>query len=114
MLTVAKVHPEVASRQDVESFVIAKAMEDKVFRQQLLANPKSVMDKELSNLAGKEVRLPHNFEIRVVEEQSNVAYLVLPSLPSSEDYNLSDSELDPDGGLPFYCTTIGCKPGMSC
>ncbi|MEO0683870.1 MAG: NHLP leader peptide family RiPP precursor [Cyanobacteria bacterium J06649_11] len=107
-------HPEVASRQDVESFIIAKAMEDKDFRQALLADPKSVMEKELSIIAGKEIHLPEEFEVKIVEEKPNVAYLTLPSLPAEEAHNFSGAELDPDGGLPFYCTTITCKPGFSC
>lgn len=89
-------------------------MADKGFRKRLLANPKEVMAEELSVLACKNVKLPENFEIRVVEECPNVAYLVLPAVPEAQDYNLTNAELDPDGGIPFYCTTVTCKPGMSC
>ncbi len=69
--------------------IVAKALEDEGYREQLLANPKHAIQAAF----GKE--LPLGLEVRVVEESSNVVYLVLPGKRSGE---LSDAELDAVAG----------------
>ena len=111
--------PDFDSPQDrnqVEAPIIARALRDDEFRSELLANPKIVMERELGELLGKTVTLPADFEVRIVEETPNVAYIVLPAkVPAtSPEFAPGDSDLDLDKGVTFYCTTIGCKPGFSC
>jgi hypothetical protein len=64
--------------------IIAKALKDDGYREELLANPKHAIQQEF----GKE--LPLGLEVRVVEESANVVYLVLPPKPVVE---LSDADL---------------------
>lgn len=64
--------------------IIARAMHDDAYRQELLVNPKQAIHREF----GKE--LPPGLDVRVVEEAPNVVYLVLPARRASE---LSDDEL---------------------
>lgn len=64
--------------------IIAKAMQDDGYRQELLINPKQAIHREF----GKE--LPPGLDVRVVEESANVVYLVLPARPAGE---LSDHDL---------------------
>lgn len=103
-------------RHALEAPLIARAMRDEAFRKRLLADPKGVLQHELSCVAGKSLRFPADFEIRVVEEAPRVAYLVLPApvQTGAESYLLSDADLDPRGGVVYYCSTVGCKPGFSC
>ena len=73
--------------------IIAKALKDDGYREELLANPKNAIQQEF----GKE--LPLGLEVRLVEESANVVYLVLPPKPVVE---LSDADLQAvSGGLPL-------------
>lgn len=84
--------------------IIAKAMLDDAYRQELLVNPKQAIHREF----GKE--LPPGLDVRVVEEAANVVYLVLPARPVSE---LSDHDLAAvAGGLAS--PTAMQPPGKQC
>jgi hypothetical protein len=74
-----------SSRPQKTEAIIAKAMSDDAYREELLVNPKRAIRQEL----GKE--LPLGVEVRVVEESANVVYLVLPPRRTRE---LSDGDLD--------------------
>lgn len=63
-----------ASEQDLEIQVIAKALQDSDFKQELMANPKTAIAKEFG------AELPADIQIRVVEESQKVIYIVLPYL----------------------------------
>jgi hypothetical protein len=69
--------------------IIARALEDDAYREQLLVNPKSAIQQGF----GKE--LPLGLEVRVVEESASVVYLVLPARRVVE---LSDDDLDAVAG----------------
>ena len=62
--------------QEMEAAVIGKATEDADFRARLLSNPKEAIEQELG------ISIPEAMEIRVHEENSTSAHLVLP--PSSK------------------------------
>jgi hypothetical protein len=85
--------------------IIAKALQDDGYREELLANPKRAIQQEF----GKE--LPLGLEVRVVEESANVVYLVLPPRPVVE---LSDADLQAVGG--GFNTASGATrvPGTAC
>jgi hypothetical protein len=69
--------------------IVAKALQDDGYREELLANPKRAIQQEF----GKE--LPLGLEVRVVEESANVVYLVLPPKRALE---LSDADLQAVAG----------------
>jgi hypothetical protein len=85
--------------------IIAKALKDDGYREELLANPKHAIQQEF----GKE--LPLGLEVRVVEESANVVYLVLPPRPVVE---LSDADLQAVCG--GFGTAAGATrvPGTNC
>ena len=65
----------VRTRKDLEAQLIARAFKDSAFKQDLLANPKVVVEKELGT------KLPEDIEINVLEETKTTLYMVLPSNP---------------------------------
>ncbi|MCG6868550.1 MAG: NHLP leader peptide family RiPP precursor [Gammaproteobacteria bacterium] len=82
---------ETESQPKKTTKIIARAMRDDVFREELLTNPKAAIQKEF----GKE--LPPELELRVVEEAPNVVYLVLPARQTPTD-ELSEDELEAVAG----------------
>ncbi len=69
--------------------IVAKALKDDGFRKDLIDDPKGVLTRETG------CELPDNLEIKVIEEAENLAYLVLPHMPSDL---LSDEDLDAVAG----------------
>ena len=104
---------KLASRADVERPIVLQAMSDPEFRRRLITNPKQVLEEEFSVILGRKVSFPASFRIKVVEETDNTAYLVIPNAAKPGDLPAA-SFLDPDAGVAYYCTTVGCKPGFSC
>lgn len=85
---------EETQHTDFQAHLIAKAWKDEAFRQELLSNPKAVIEKEFGKV------IPDSMEIRVLEETPNIMYLALPLRPNTTGYeeNLSDSDVDGVGG----------------
>ncbi|MBE9036791.1 NHLP leader peptide family RiPP precursor [aff. Roholtiella sp. LEGE 12411] len=65
----------VKTRKDLEIHLITRALKDEGFRQELIANPKAVVEKELGT------KLPEELEINVLEETEDTLYMVLPYNP---------------------------------
>jgi hypothetical protein len=82
----------VRTRKDFEINLIAKCFEDEVFKQEFLANPKAVVEKELGTT------LPEEIEINVLEETETILYMVLPSNPYEE---FSEQELQASLGMTY-------------
>lgn len=80
----------MATRNEVEQKLIKKALQDPNYRQQIKANPKSVLSQELG------VEIPGNITIEVVEETPTKLYIVLPAEPVEEE--LSEEELEAVAG----------------
>jgi hypothetical protein len=88
---------EQTKRQELESYLAARALQDPGFREKLLQAPKQTIESEIS------LHFPITLEIKVHEEKLNELHVVLPidietytELPSAE----SDSrEVAP---LPFW------------
>jgi hypothetical protein len=77
------------NRQDLETQLIERAWQDEAFRQELLCNPKAVLEAELGN------KLPQDLQITVLEETPTLNYLVLPANPDRlTEQELSAEELD--------------------
>ena len=82
----------VRSRKDLEAQLIARSFKDEVFKQELLANPKVVVEKELGT------KLPEESDIKVLEETETTLYMVLPSNPYQ---GLTEPELKAMMGLTY-------------
>ncbi len=88
------------TRKEIEQSLIIKAWQNEAFKQELLSNPKSALEKEGINL-------PDNIEIKVVEENPSLLYFVLPPNPDNAS-QLSESELEAvAGGGPFIKVSVG-------
>jgi len=81
-------------RAELERRLIERGLEDDVFRQQLLADPKAIIEREIGT------QLPENLRVVAVEETADTIYLVVPrSLPlGGEGEELSDRELEAVAG----------------
>jgi Lhr-like helicase len=104
-------------RKQLEERLIAKATKDETFRNNLLTSPREALETELG------ITIPDTVIIKVLEEDQNSFYLVLPPIinPETED-ELSEAELemvsggwDGPGGMSVDCTTneVGCIGGPS-
>jgi hypothetical protein len=100
-------------RAEVERRIVQRSLQDDVFRQQLLEDPKAVVEEELGT------RLPEGIRVRVVEESADTIYLVLPSASplGDEGGELSELQLEAvaGGGDTFWGATCSCgSPGYVC
>jgi hypothetical protein len=82
----------VKTRKDLEIHLITRALKDEGFRQELVANPKAVVEKELG------VKLPEELEINVLEETEDTLYMVLPCNPYE---GISEEELKASVGMSY-------------
>jgi hypothetical protein len=92
---------------NINQQVLARAIKDAAFRQELLSNPKTVLAREFN------VQVAESVTIRVLEDTSTTFTLVLPSQETGT-LELSDTDLESvAGGLPaptFHaCNTKSCK-----
>ena len=62
----------LAKRAEFERNLAIKAHEDEEFKQRLLNDPKSIYEEELGT------QIPASFEVRVIEEEPNSLFMVLP------------------------------------
>ena len=83
--------------QEFQKELILRATRDEHFRRELIADPKDVVEREMSKLI-QEFKLPETVEIKVIEQPTNSLYIVLPAVCEQ----LSDEMLDDvTGGLLF-------------
>lgn len=79
----------IESRQDVETKIIAHALKDDAFKQQLLNNPDAAKA-EVEKLLGQKAQ--PGFKVQVLQETADTAYIVLPYVPSTE--GMTDDQLE--------------------
>jgi hypothetical protein len=82
----------VRTRKDLEIHLITRALKDEAFKQEVLANPKAVVEKELG------AKLPEELEINVLEETEDTLYMVLPCNPYE---GMSEEELKAALGMTY-------------
>ena len=97
MISVVERLNEGTQQKDFQSHLIAKAWKDESFREELLSDPKAVIEREFGT------KTPENTEIRVLEETPDTIYLVLPwkGITTRDEHNLLDSDVDGVGGNLF-------------
>jgi hypothetical protein len=81
------------NRMRFDQKIIEKAMKDPDFRKKLLESPDSVLKKEYG------ITIPGSVKIKVVEEDPQTVYLVLPYLPApGEEIELTEAETEAVSG----------------
>ena len=80
------------TRRDIEARIIAKAWKDETYKQELLAKPKAVIEREFK------VQLPAEVNVQVIEENTTSLCFVLPMRPDIPGYELDESELEAIAG----------------
>jgi len=89
--------------------IIAKAVKDEAFREQLLKNPKGAIHKEFG------IDFPEGLTIQVHQNSPTVINLVLPEpLELSTQRELSPQELQQVAGGAIAMATLTCKTGAIC
>ncbi len=63
--------PKLLSWQEFQNELISWALKDESFRQELLADPKAVVEKEIGKIK-EGVKLPDALEIKVIEQPSKL------------------------------------------
>ena len=84
---------ELKSRRDLEAKLVAKAWKDASFASALKSNPKEAIKKETG------MSIPGDINVKIVEENANQVYIVLPKPPSANaQAELSDDQLEAVAG----------------
>jgi hypothetical protein len=86
---------KTATREEKLAPLVAKAWQDEVYRKELIANPKGVLQKEFG------VELPEGLEIEVLEESPKKLFIVIPAKPTDE---LTDEQLE--GVAGGFCLPV--------
>jgi hypothetical protein len=82
--------------------IMARAKKDDAFRQELLANPKAVLERELG------MTLPRGVSIQAHEDTPTILHLVLPMAGGdSQPVELSDAQREQAAGGTVGCDVCG-------
>jgi hypothetical protein len=105
--------PQAAlSRQGLEQHLRARAWKDDAFRQELLAHPQAVLERDYAVWSPKGGNFS-NLSIKVIEEDEQTLCLVLPPKASDallEMEDLDENELSLVEGAGSTGGTTGCPP----
>ncbi|MEH1770604.1 NHLP leader peptide family RiPP precursor [Nostoc sp.] len=80
------------TRQDIQARIIAKAWKDEAYKQELLTNPKAVIEREFG------VEFPADVKVQVLEENPTSLYFVLRMSPLAIAQDLSEEQLEAIAG----------------
>jgi hypothetical protein len=78
------------TRKDVEAHIIAQSWKDEAYKQEILSNSKTVIEREFG------VQLPAEINVQVLEENPTTLYFVLPMRPISTE--LTEEQLETVAG----------------
>jgi hypothetical protein len=87
------------SRKEVRDAIVAMALRDEEFRESLLANPKSAVERALGKT------LDDGLEVYLLQEDEETMYIVLPKELAPKNEELSDFELETVAGGYFSLGT---------
>ena len=96
----------MSEQKTLQEQIVARAMKDEAFRQELLSNPKAAVERGLG------ITLPQGTNIQVYEDTPDTVHIVLPmKVQSGEPRELSDAEFSmpsvaPGGRLSSQMTTV--------
>ena len=83
----------MSQQNSIQEQIIAKAMKEETFRQELLSNPKAAIERELG------ITVPQGVTITVHQDTPTTLHLVLPvRAPGEGGEELSDAELEQAAG----------------
>jgi hypothetical protein len=100
---------EAAGGTEMKRRLIERSLQDDVFRQQLLADPRAIIEREIGT------QLPEDLRVVAVEETADTIYLVLPSTsPVGEGGGLTDQELEAVAGGDAESTSTASLCNLSC
>jgi hypothetical protein len=68
----------IRQRVKIEQLLVEKAMKDALFRAQLILHPNETVEKEF------DIKLPERTQVKVLEEDANTVYLIIPRQLSPE------------------------------
>ncbi len=97
----------MSQQNPIQAQIIAKAMKEETFQQELLSNPKAAIERALG------ITVPQSVTIMVHQDTPTTLHLVLPvRAPSAAGAELSDAELEQaTGGL--WCAESGIHTGLA-
>ena len=100
---------EAADRAEIKRRLLERSLQDDVFRQQLLADPRSILEREIGT------QLPEDLRVVAVEETADTFYLVLPSTsPVGQGGELADQQLEAVAGGDAESTNTASLCYLSC
>jgi Nitrile hydratase, alpha chain len=94
------------TRKDIEADVIDQAWKNEAYKQELLSNPKAVIEREFG------VQLPDQVNVHVIEENLTNLYFVLPVCPDLSNVELSDEQLEAVAGGGPLLVAAGIAAGV--
>jgi hypothetical protein len=98
------------SREELEQHIRARAWKDDAFRQEFLANPKAVLERDYAQ-SFPEGKIPSGLSIKAIEEEEQAICFVLPpKLPGDQ---LSELERIDDEDLLSVSGAISEERGCS-
>jgi hypothetical protein len=93
----------MVQRQQLELQLIEKAMKDESFRKQLIENPGATIEAETG------WKIPETLNIKVLEEDPQTVYLVIPKFPNQiMEVELNNAELESIAGGDCVLTDSPC------
>lgn len=99
---------KIEKRQDVETQIIARALKDESFKQQMLSSP-NVVKEEYEKALGQ--KLPAQLQVKVLQEDANTAYVVLPYIASTE--NITEEQLEAIASGAVFDIRLPCMMGSA-
>ena len=87
-----------SKRQQLETHLAARALQDPDFRERLLRDPKAVIEQEIG------LRFPDGVHISVHEEKLNQLHVILPIdlLTSENPFPVAAGDADATADRPFW------------
>lgn len=95
-----------SQRERLKDELIYRSWKDEAFRQELLANPVAVLEREYPE-AFPGGKVPENINVKVVTEDKDTLCIVLPAKPDIlTKSDLLTKDLGPDA---YYCGATGAN-----